>query len=79
MPSFPLQLRFLFAAYPELVDKVLDIDSRTLSTHLIKKVGYSKAAAQTDTVTLIQRFGSAPNLNVHIHILFLDGVYAEDA
>jgi hypothetical protein len=26
-------------------------------------------------VTLIQRFGSALNLNVHLHMLFLDGVY----
>lgn len=29
-------------------------------------------------MTLIQRFGSALNLNVHFHTLFLDGVYAED-
>jgi hypothetical protein len=28
-------------------------------------------------VTLIQRFGSALNLNVHFHMLFLDGVYVE--
>ena len=26
-------------------------------------------------VTLIQRFGSALNLNVHLHLLVLDGVY----
>jgi hypothetical protein len=26
-------------------------------------------------VTLIQRCGSALNLNVHFHMLFLDGVY----
>lgn len=26
-------------------------------------------------VTLIQRFGSALNLSLHLHILFLDGVY----
>lgn len=31
-------------------------------------------------MTLIQRFGSALNLNIHLHMLFLDGVYvtAED-
>jgi len=29
----------------------------------------------TGAVTLIQRFGSALNLNIHFHILFLDGVY----
>ena len=26
-------------------------------------------------MTLIQRFGSALNLNIHFHVLFLDGVY----
>ncbi len=58
---------------------VLGIVYRTLSTHLIKQAGFAKATAQTGTVTLIQRFGSALNLNVHFHMLFLDGVYAEDA
>jgi hypothetical protein len=29
-------------------------------------------------VTLIQRFGSSLNLNVHLHMLVLDGVYAND-
>jgi len=28
-------------------------------------------------VTLIQRFGSALNLNIHCHMLFLDGVYLD--
>ena len=28
-------------------------------------------------VTLIQRFGSSLNLNIHFHMLFLDGVYVE--
>jgi hypothetical protein len=26
-------------------------------------------------VTLAQRFGQALNLNIHFHLLFLDGVY----
>jgi hypothetical protein len=29
-------------------------------------------------ITLIQRFGSSLNLNVHLHMLALDGVYAND-
>jgi len=33
--------------------------------------------AEAGAVTLIQRFGSALNLNVHFHMLFLDGVYIE--
>jgi hypothetical protein len=30
-------------------------------------------------VTVVQRFGSALNLNLHFHCLVLDGVYVEDA
>jgi hypothetical protein len=30
-------------------------------------------------VTLIQRFGGAVNLNIHFHMLFLDGVYTWDS
>lgn len=29
----------------------------------------------TGAVTVIQRFGSVPNFNVHFHMLFLDGAY----
>jgi len=63
--SFPFQLRFLLARYPELMGEILGIVYRALSTQLIKKAGYTKATAQTGSVTLIQRFGSALNLNVH--------------
>lgn len=76
--SFPFQLRFLLARYPELMGEVLGIVYRAVSTQLIKKADCIKATAQTGSVTLIQRFGSALNLNVHFHMLFLDGVYAED-
>jgi len=39
--------------------------------------GYARCDLQADTgaVTLIQRFGSAANLNIHLHCLVLDGVY----
>jgi hypothetical protein len=43
----------------------------------MKKAGLSRKTAQTGAATLIQRFGSALNLNVHFHMLFLDGVYVE--
>jgi len=73
--SFPFQLRFLLARYPAVLSKVLGIVYRTLATHLIKKSGYTHQTARTGAVTLIQRFGSALNLNIHIHMLFLDGVF----
>ena len=45
--------------------------------HLIKKAGLTHRTAHTGAVTLIQRFGSALNLNIHLHVLFLDGVYID--
>lgn len=73
--SFPFQLRFLFAARPAIMGEVLGIVYRVIATHLIKKAGLTHKTAHTGAVTLIQRFGSALNLNIHFHMLFLDGVY----
>lgn len=75
--SVPFPLRFLFASRPEVMCGVLGIVYRCIATHLIKKAGFSRKAAQAGAVTLIQRFGSALNLNVHFHMLFLDVVYVE--
>ena len=73
--SFPFPLRYLFAAHPQAMGKVLGIIYRAIFTHLIHKAGYSLKEGATGAVTLIQRSGSALNLNIHFHILFLDGVY----
>jgi ribosomal protein S27E len=73
--SFPFQLRFLFATRPAIMGQVLGIVYRVIAMHLIKKAGFKKSTAHTGAVTLIQRFGSALNLNIHFHMLFLDGVY----
>jgi hypothetical protein len=75
--SFPYPLRFLFASRPAIMGQVLGIVYRCIATHLVKKAGFSCKTAQTGAVTLIQRFGSALNLNIHFHMLFLDGVYVE--
>ena len=76
--SFPYPLRFLFANRPEIMGRVLGIVYRVIATHLVKKAGLTKRKAQTGAVTLIQRFGSALNLNIHFHMLFLDGVYVDN-
>ena len=75
--SVPYSLRFLFASRPVVMGQVLSIVYRGIATHLIKQAGLTGKIAQTGAVTLIQRFGSALNLNVHFHMLFLDGVYVE--
>ncbi len=61
--SFPYPLRFLFASRPGVMGQVLGIVYRVIATHLIKKSGLTKKTARTGAVTLIQRFGSALNLN----------------
>jgi len=76
--SLPFALRYLLATRPEVVTQVLGIVYRAISAHLIRKAGLTRASAMTGTVTLIQRFGSALNLNVHFHLLVLDGVYRRE-
>jgi len=73
--SVPFPLRFLFASKPKVMTRVLAIVYRTIATHLTHKAGFTKPSAKTGAVTLIQRFGSALNLNIHFHMLILDGVY----
>ena len=58
---------------------VLGIVYRVIATHLVSKAGFSARTAWTGALTLIQRFGCALNLNLHCHMLFLDGVYTERA
>ena len=54
---------------------ILQVIHRALSTFVIHQAGLTHAQAQTGAVTLIQRFGSAANLNIHLHCLMLDTVY----
>ena len=70
---------FMAASRPEIMGRVLGIVYRVIATHLVKKAGHTHQVAKTGAVTLIQRFGSALNLNVHFHMLFLDGVYVEQS
>ena len=75
--SIPIPLRFLFANRPSVMSGVLRLVYRCLSSWVIKQAGLSRKTGQTGAVTLIQRFGSALNLNLHYHLLFLDGAYTQ--
>jgi hypothetical protein len=57
---------------------VLAVVTRALSTALTRRAGLRASVAETGLVTFVQRFGSALNLNVHLHILVLDGAYTFD-
>jgi len=56
---FPFTLRYLFAAHPETMGKVLGIGYRAISTHLIYKAGLQIKDGATGAVALIQRVVSA--------------------
>lgn len=73
--SLPMALRFLLATRPAVLSEVLGVVYRTISGHLLASAGVRRVAGHTGAVTLIQRFGSALNLNVHLHMIFVDGVY----
>ena len=73
--SFPIPLRIVFAAHPELLTPVLRIIHRVIAGFFLKQAGLKRATADSGALTLIQRFGSAANLNIHLHCLVLDGVY----
>jgi hypothetical protein len=73
--SLPIPLRVLLAAQPELVTPVLQVVQRVITRHLLDAVGLEADEGHGGAVTLIQRFGSAANLNIHLHGLLLDGVY----
>lgn len=74
--SFPWPLRLLFARQPSTLSRCLAVITRAIETHLIKRAGLTRSSgARSGIVTLVQRFGSALNLNIHLHMIILDGVY----
>ncbi len=74
--SIPIAMRYWCASNPKLVTSVLEIIIRAITGFY---QDWAKAEglhpSETGAITFVQRFGSALNLNVHFHILFLDGVY----
>jgi hypothetical protein len=78
--SVPISVRYLLAYRPEILTEVLSIYVGTISGFIKKQArenGFRKV--HTGSVTVIQRAGSALNLNIHLHGLFLDGYFARDA
>ncbi len=71
--------RVLLAAQPQLVTPVLQVVQRAITRHLLDAAELPADEGQGGAVTLIQRFGSAGNLSIHLHCLVLDGVYRRGA
>ena len=62
-----------------LVDRVLPRVPVRQWVLSVPRDGFGLSAGQCGGVTFVQRFGSALNLNVHFHMLALDGLYVEGA
>ena len=75
--SFPFPLRFWMAKNPGLQSNILTITIRAVSGLLRKKakdLGL-KQKLEFAVATVIQRFGGSINLNPHLHMLLVDGLY----
>ena len=76
--SFPFSVRYALAYNPALVTKVLSIFMRIVSNYYVKAARKKGINGKTGAITFIQRFGSQLQLNIHLHALFIDGVYTTD-
>ncbi len=76
--TVPPVLRLSMAWDPGLLTEVLSIFQRAIAwrlRYLVRQKGYRSSGGRHASVTVIQRFGSALNLNVHLHALVADGVW----
>ncbi len=71
--TVPWKRRWLLARHAELADGVLRIALRRIERWYQKATG--RKHGKSGAVTAIQRFGSALNLNLHFHVVHLDGVF----
>jgi hypothetical protein len=78
--SMPIPLRYWMASSQDLMAKVHTIIRRSIGQYYVNQAvqrGIERAAVHPGSVTFIQRFGSALNLNLHFHVICLEGVYLE--
>ena len=71
--TVPWKRRWLLARHPELAAGVLRAALKCIARWY--RSAAKRPAGKSGAVTCIQRFGSALNLNLHFHIVHLDGVF----
>ena len=76
--SLPYTLRFRLGYDSKMVAGIHHILINTIFAYLRRATGlsYLGRTAGCGAVTFVQRFGDALNLNVHFHVLAMDGVYS---
>jgi hypothetical protein len=80
--SVPIPLRYWMAPSRELTARVHTIIRRTIGQYYVNqavKRGATRATVQPGSVTFLQRFGGSINLNLHYHMVFLEGVFVDRA
>ena len=78
--SVPVPLRYWMASSQDLTAKVHTIIRTTIAQYYVNQAvthGYERANIHPGSVTFIQRFGSAINVNLHFHCVFIEGVYLD--
>src|SRR5215510_7004856 len=68
------------ASSQDLTAKVHTIIRRTIAQYYVNQAvqgGVERPQVHPGSVTFIQRFGSALNLNLHFHVICLEGVYLD--
>jgi len=76
--SFPFPLRFWMQANKKLFSQIHRIALRAMHRHYedaARRIGIK--SPKSGGVSFTQRAGSALNLNPHLHVLMLDGVFTE--
>ncbi len=77
--SLPYRLRYRLAWDHDLCRAVVAVYRRAVLGWLRRRAQLDDVAdGRGGAVAVLQRFGGALNLNVHIHALVLDGVFAKD-
>jgi hypothetical protein len=76
--SVPIPLRYWMAASQDLTAQVHTIIRTTIGQYYVNQAvthSVPRDKVQPGSVTFIQRFGSALNVNLHFHCVFMEGVY----
>jgi hypothetical protein len=78
--SVPVPLRYSMASSQDLTAKVHTIIRPTIGQYYVNQAvtpGHERANVHPGSVTFLQRFGSALNVNLHFHFVFMEGVYLD--
>ena len=78
--SVPIPLRYWMASSQDLTAKVHTIIRTTIGQYDVNQAvtqGHERATVHPGSVTFLQRFGSALNVNLHCHCVFIEGVYLD--